>query len=144
MYENEYPNIDDLVMCKVTEIFDDGAYVELLEYCNIKGMILKSEITRKRKRTVKQITREGKEEVLKAIRIDTAQGYIDLSKKDVKTDEINTFQEHFSKSKQVHNIMKSIAIKLNITKLEDLYIKFGWKLYKDYKHAYEAFKIILE
>jgi hypothetical protein len=41
MYENEYPNVNDLVMCKITEIFDDGAYVELIEYNNIKGMILK-------------------------------------------------------------------------------------------------------
>jgi translation initiation factor 2 subunit 1 len=144
MYENEYPNVNDLVMCKITEIFDDGAYVELLEYNNIKGMILKSEITRKRKQNVKQITREGKDEVLKVIRIDTAQGYIDLSKKDVKTDEIDAFQEYYGKSKQVHNIMKSIAMKIKVKKLEELYKLFGWELYREYKHAYEGFKLILE
>ena len=24
MYENEFPNVEDMVMCKVTEIFDEG------------------------------------------------------------------------------------------------------------------------
>ena len=143
MYENEFPNVEDLVMCKITEIFDEGAYVELLEYNNIRGMILKGEISRKRKQNVKQIIREGKEEVLIAIRVDTAQGYIDLSKKDVKTEENKEFQEFYAKSKQVHNIMKSIAIKMGITKLEELYLKFGWPLYKLYKHAFEGFKLIL-
>lgn len=144
MYEHELPEINDLVMCKVSEIFDEGAYVELLEYNNIKGMILKSEATKNRKQTVRQILREGKDEVLVAIRIDKEQCYIDLSKKDIKIDENKEFQEQFAKSKQVHNIMKSIAIKLNKEDLEDLYKKFGWPLYKDYKHAYEGFKLILE
>lgn len=144
MYEKEYPKEEDLVMCKIIECFEEGAYVELLEYNNIRGMILKSEMSRKRKQNVKQIVKEGKEEVLIAIRIDTAQGYIDLSKKDVKAGENNQFQEFYAKSKQVHTIMKSVAIKLEIPKLEELYIKFGWPMYREYKHAYEGFKEMLK
>lgn len=141
-YENEFPEENKLVMCKIIETVDEGSYVELLEYNNIKGMILKSEVSRKRKMKLRQMMKEGKEEVLMAIRVDRKQGYIDLSKKDIKTEENKDFQEYYNNSKHVHNIMKSLAIKIGENKLENLYKLFGWKLYKDYNHAYEAFKLI--
>lgn len=34
-YEKEYPEADDLVMIKIINVEDVGAYVELLEYNNI-------------------------------------------------------------------------------------------------------------
>lgn len=144
MYENEFPNVNDLVMCKVSEIFDEGAYVELLEYNHMKAMILKSELSKNRIQTVKQITREGNDEVLVVARIDKEQGYIDLSKKDVKTDDNKKFQDLYAKSKQVHNIMKSVANKIGLNKIIDLYKKFGWDLYKQYGHAHDAFGEVLK
>ena len=144
MYDREYPQVNDLVMCKIVSIINDGAYVELMEYNNIQGLILNSDMSTKRMKRVKQIVKEGREEVLRAIRVDTNQGYIDLSKKSVKVDEVKEFHEFYGKSKQVHTIMKSLAIKLNITNLEDLYLKFGWKIYKSYEHAYDGFKEMIE
>ena len=47
-YENKYPEIDDVVMVNVRSIADMGAYVHLLEYNNIEGMILLSELSRRR------------------------------------------------------------------------------------------------
>lgn len=141
-YEKVYPNSKDLVMCKIIETVEEGSYLELLEYDHIRGMILKSEISKKRIRNLKQVMKEGKEEVLLALRVDEVQGYIDLSKKDVSTEECQEFQEFYAKSKQVHNIMRSVAIKIGETKLISLYEMFGWKLYKDYGHAFEAFKLI--
>lgn len=141
-YEKEYPNPNDLVMCKIIETVEEGSYLELLEYNHIRGMILKSEISKKRIKNLKQVMKEGKEEVLLALRVDDVQGYIDLSKKDVSTEECQKFQEIYAKSKQVHNIIKSVAMKIGETKLETLYKQFGWKMYSDYGHAYEAFKII--
>ena len=142
MYRKQYPKSEDLVMCKIVETVDEGSTVELLEYNNIRGMILKSEVSRKRIKNLKQAMKEGKEEVLQVMRVDTEQGYIDLSKKDIKAEENKDFQENFSKSKQAHNIMKSIAIKLHESNLEKLYDMIGWPLYDDYGHAYEAFKLI--
>ena len=50
-YENKYPEIDDVVMVNVRSIADMGAYVSLLEYDNIEGMILLSELSRRRIRS---------------------------------------------------------------------------------------------
>ena len=47
-YEQKYPEIDDVVMVNVRSIADMGAYVHLLEYNNIEGMILLSELSRRR------------------------------------------------------------------------------------------------
>ena len=47
-YEQRYPEIDDVVMVNVRSIADMGAYVHLLEYNNIEGMILLSELSRRR------------------------------------------------------------------------------------------------
>jgi exosome complex RNA-binding protein Csl4 len=34
MYENEFPEVDDLVMVRVTRVTEIGAYVNMLEYNN--------------------------------------------------------------------------------------------------------------
>ena len=87
----------------VTDIFADGAYVELLEYNNIKGMILNSEMSRKGVKQVKKIIRENKQEVLRVLRVDTNQGYIDLTRKQIKPEEIKEKESEFAKLKTVLN-----------------------------------------
>ena len=44
-YENQFPAIDELVVVQVRQIAEMGAYVKLLEYDNIEGMILLSELS---------------------------------------------------------------------------------------------------
>ena len=55
-YEQRFPEIDDVVMVNVRSIADMGAYVHLLEYNNIEGMILLSELSRRRIRFEDQCT----------------------------------------------------------------------------------------
>ena len=106
-------------------------------------MIYSSELTRKRVKYVKKVVKEGREEVLRVLRVDTQQGYIDLSKKAVKTEEIVDFKEYYLKSKTVHGIMKLLSYKTK-TELEKLYASICWPLYKSYSHVHDAFKEILK
>lgn len=106
-------------------------------------MILSSEMSRKRVKYVKKLVKEGREEVLRVIRVDTQQGYIDLSKKNVQMDEIEEFKEQYYKSKKVHEIMKILASKIK-QDLEKTYQQIGWPLYKLHGHAYVAFKEALK
>ena len=143
MYEKKFPDVDDLVMCKIIEIFNDGAYVILEEYNNIKGLLLCTEISRKRVNYVTRLIKEGKEEVLRVKTIDKEKGFIDLSKKSVKAEEVEQFKEKYAKSKAVHVIMKILSKKCNIP-IEKLYKEITWPLYKQYEHAYDAFKHALD
>ena len=52
MYQAKYPEVDELVMVNVNQIAEMGAYVTLMEYKNIEGMILLSELSKRRIRSV--------------------------------------------------------------------------------------------
>ena len=66
MYANQFPEIDEVVMVQVRAIAEMGAYVALLEYNNIEGMILLSELSRRRIRSINKLIRVGKQEVRRA------------------------------------------------------------------------------
>ncbi|KAF3518812.1 hypothetical protein DY000_02059031 [Brassica cretica] len=83
MYESKYPEVDMAVMIQVKNIADMGAYVSLLEYNNIEGMILFSELSRRRIRSVSSLIKVGRIEPVMVLRVDKEKGYIDLSKRRV-------------------------------------------------------------
>ncbi|KAJ3037597.1 hypothetical protein HDV00_001485 [Rhizophlyctis rosea] len=142
MYEERFPEVDSLVMVNVRQIAEMGAYVHLMEYNNIEGMILLSELSRRRIRSIQKLIRVGRNEVVVVLRVDKEKGYIDLSKRRVSAEDVAKCEEKFNKSKAVHSIMRHVAEKLNAS-LEDLYTKYTWPLYKKYGHAYDAFKIAI-
>lgn len=139
-YENKYPEVDEVVMVNVQEIAEMGAYVKLLEYDNIEGMVLLSELSRRRIRSIQKLIRVGKNEVAVVLRVDKEKGYIDLSKRRVSAEDIVKCDERYNKSKAVHSILRHCAEKFNIP-LEKLYQTIGWPLNRKYGHAYDAFKL---
>ncbi|KAI9739260.1 MAG: eukaryotic translation initiation factor 2 subunit alpha [Cirrosporium novae-zelandiae] len=139
-YEEKYPNIDDFVMVNVKQIAEMGAYVKLLEYDNIDGMILLSELSRRRIRSIQKLIRVGRNEVVVVLRVDKEKGYIDLSKRRVSPEDIVKCEERYNKSKTVHSIMRHVAEKTQ-TPIESLYQNIGWPLNKKYGHAIDAFKL---
>jgi translation initiation factor 2 subunit 1 len=74
MYDQKYPEVDDLVMVKVKQIDELGAYVSLLEYNNIEGMILLSELSRRRIRSINKLIRVGRNEAVVVVRVDKDKG----------------------------------------------------------------------
>ncbi|KAF9674573.1 hypothetical protein SADUNF_Sadunf10G0141100 [Salix dunnii] len=142
MYESRYPEVDMAVMIQVKNIADMGAYVSLLEYNNIEGMILFSELSRRRIRSVSSLIKVGRIEPVMVLRVDKEKGYIDLSKRRVSEEDIQACEERYNKSKLVHSIMRHVAETLGID-LEELYVNIGWPLYRKYGHAFEAFKIMV-
>jgi translation initiation factor 2 subunit 1 len=141
-YEHEFPEIESLVMVNVRNIADMGAYVSLLEYNNIEGMILLSELSRRRIRSIHKLIRVGRNEVVMVLRVDQEKGYIDLSKRRVSPEDVAACEDKFNKAKAVHGVLRHIADRKGLY-LEELYEKIGWPLYRKYGHAYDAFKLVL-
>jgi translation initiation factor 2 subunit 1 len=141
-YEQQYPEVDDLVMVKVTSIADMGAYVSLLEYGNIEGMILLSELSRRRIRSINKLIRVGRNEVCVVLRVDKEKGYIDLSKRRVNPEDIQECETKYNKSKAVASIMRHLS-ELTGENIEELYKSIGWPLYRKFGHAFDAFKLCL-
>lgn len=141
-YEARYPEIESLVMVNVRTIADMGAYVSLLEYNNIEGLILLSELSRRRIRSINKLIRVGRNEVAMVLRVDKDKGYIDLSKRRVDPEDVAACEDRFNKAKAVHGVLRHLAERRKYV-LEDLYARIAWPLYKKYKHAFDAFKLAL-
>jgi translation initiation factor 2 subunit 1 len=101
-----------------------------LEYDNTEGMILLSELSRRRIRSVQKLIRVGRNEVVVVLRVDKEKGvlnvsrtvrvltfppfsgYIDLSKRRVSPEDIVKCEERYIKSKTVASILRHVASKL--------------------------------
>ncbi|KAL4783172.1 translation initiation factor 2, alpha subunit [Aspergillus varians] len=139
-YEDKYPEVDSYVMVNVKQIAEMGAYVKLLEYDNIDGMILLSELSRRRIRSIQKLIRIGRNEVVIVLRVDKEKGYIDLSKRRVSPEDVIKCEERYNKSKAVHSILRHVA-EATQTPLETLYQQIAWPLNRKYGHSHDAFKI---
>jgi len=138
-YEAEFPQVDEVVVVQVKRIVDMGAYVSLLEYNGREGMMLLSELSKRRIRSVSKLLRVGRTEICMVLRADHDKGYIDLSKRRVDPEDAKLKDEAFAKAKAVHGIMRHVA-GLHDVKVEELCKKVSWPLYKKYADAHEAFR----
>lgn len=133
-------------MVNVRSIAEMGAYVHLLEYNNIEGMILLSELSRRRIRSINKLIRLGRNECVVVIRVDKDKGYIDLSKRRVSPEEVVKCEERYAKAKAVNSILRHVGELLNYksdSQLEELYTKTAWKFDEKFKKptaCYEIFK----
>ena len=94
-YKNRLPETDDLVMVNVVNIEEMGVYVNLLEYNNtegaracvvtlpvyraclsVLGMILLTELSRRRIRSINKLIRVGRNEVVVVVRVDRDKGLV--------------------------------------------------------------------
>jgi translation initiation factor 2 subunit 1 len=140
MYKPTFPEVDEVVMVQVKSIAEMGAYVQLLEYNGIEGMILLSELTRRRIRSVSKLIKVGRVEPVMVLRVDKEKGYIDLSKRRVSPEDVAAAEEKYNKSKMVHSILRHVAETTPGNSLEELYEHMAWPLYAKYGHCFEAFK----
>ncbi|CAD5207990.1 unnamed protein product [Bursaphelenchus xylophilus] len=145
-YANEFPEVEDTVVVKVHKIAEMGAYVTLSEYNNKDGMILLSELSRRRIRSVNKLIRVGRSECVVVIRVDKDKGYIDLSKRRVYSKDLLQCEERFARAKAINSILRHIAEQLGYTtneELEQLYEKTAWHFDRKLKKkagAYDIFK----
>lgn len=146
-YKQKFPESDEIVMVNVRQIAEMGSYVNLLEYNKIEGMILLSELSRRRIRSINKLIRVGRNEVVVVIRVDKEKGYIDLSKRRVSPEEIVKCEEKFARGKTVNSILRHTAEILKFTtdeQFEDLYEKTAWKIDEKKKKpgaAFDVFKL---
>ena len=145
-YENDFPEVGEVVMIRIDNIGENSIEVSLLEYNRIKGMILIGELTRRRIRSIKHIVTINSEDVAIITKVDKDLNFIDLSKKLVYPEDIVKCKSRYNKSKMVNNIMRYFGEKNNLD-LQKLYQDVIWPLYKKHNnesiHLYDTFKLLL-
>lgn len=123
LFRKKIPCPDDLVKTKIEKVDEYGITVSLPEYDNKLGYITFAEISRKKRidKDIRKLISIGNESVMLVLTVDDKKGYIDLSKRDVKDTEINTYLEKVKVHKNLYSIFKYILFKLtNVDTIEKI------------------------
>lgn len=140
--ENELPEVDELVVCKVVKINPNSVNVELIEYNNASGMIHVSEVANTWVRDIRKHVKMGQIIITKVKNVDRQNNILNLSLKRVNATQKREKLNQWQNEKKALNFMKFVAEKLK--KPEDYVTdKIVKDLKKKYVLLYEAFKIAM-
>ena len=135
-----FPEVGEIVVATVTRIVDQGAYVSLDEYNNIQGFLHVSEIATGWIRNVSKFLKVGEKKVLLVKRVDSRRSEIDLSLKQVSSDQKKKKLLEIKRGEKEEVLLENIKSRLSLSasemgKLENTLVeKFG--------SIYEAFSAV--
>jgi len=107
-HRRRLPERDELVRVEIMRRDEHGFRCKLLEYDGLEGLVLLNQLKRGRVRSLTRILRTGKEYTVSVLKVhvaeneeDTANGsYIDLSKKEVRNEELPDAIARWKKNKK--------------------------------------------
>lgn len=136
--KDKFPKDGEIVIGKISSIKDDVVAIDLLEYGNITGLILNSELSKKRFKTIAQITKVENIEVCQVLKVEESRGFIDLSLKRVSEKEKKECREAFSKAKLAYQIILK-ACKLSGTSIKDTYENWAYSKEEEFGTLFSYF-----
>lgn len=145
MYYKKYgfPGVDDIVLCKVTKIYPNSVFVDLLEYERLSGIIHISEVSPGRIRNLRDYVSVGRQIICKILRVDREKGHIDLSLRRVNSTTQREKSDEIKQEIKSEQLVKNLATKLKI-KPEVLYKKVTSKVFEEYSHLHLCFRDIVD
>lgn len=129
--KRQSPDLDEIVIATIKQVFDYGAYVTLDEYANLQAFLPWSEVSSKWVKNIKDLLKEGRKVVVKVIRIDRRKGTIDVSLKKVNDDERRKKLVQWKRLQKADKILELVSQKLNKKEIE-AWQQVGWKLEEKY------------
>lgn len=140
----ELPEIGELLIATVQEIYDYGAYVTLDEYNNMKAFLPWSEVSSKWVRSIRDVIREGQKIVVKVVRVDRTKREVDVSLKRVTDSDKQNKMKWWKRYSKACKIVELVAEKIG-ARVDEAYKQVIWRLedkYGDVMYAIE--RAILE
>lgn len=141
-YESIYPLVGTVIVAYIKEIKEMGAYCLLSEYGNSLGMLMMSELSRKRIRSLNKFIKTGKTEVVVVIRVNFEKGYIDLSKRRIAEGETYSMEKKWGYTKFTNSIVTYISDSIFIIN-EDMSLRWLWPITRNFGHSILAFKKLI-
>ena len=144
-YRKDLPSERDLTMVVIKEVGEHSITVELLEYDRIEGMIAQAEYTRVRRskfnKGILKAKKMRKQEVCYVIRVDEKKRFIDLSKKQINSEQAKICEENYEKNKKVQNLFFPLCDSLKMD-MEQFYEMIVWKLEENDKAGRTPYDIL--
>lgn len=135
----EWPEKNELVMCTVKDVFDQGAYVELDEYDGKQGMVHVSEIASGWIKNIRRHVKEGQKTVCKVLEVDKDKGHIDVSIRRVKDSQRSWKSEQWKRERKAENLLDQAAKRID-EDLDTAYEKIGFPLQDGEGEIYAVFE----
>lgn len=138
LHFRRYPREGEIVMGRVISIGGDGLTLNLLEYGDLEGLVLLGELSKRRVKSIQQVTKVGNIEICNVLKVDEEKGYIDLSMSKVTENEKVECKETSAKNKLSYHIMLKAAKRLRM-EVSDLYEKMGYDKEEEFGSLYYFF-----
>ncbi|MBU0459685.1 MAG: S1 RNA-binding domain-containing protein [Nanoarchaeota archaeon] len=135
------PEVEEIVLCKVTKIFPNSVFVDLLEF-NDSGMVHISEVSPGRIRNLRDYVSIGRQIVCKVLYLDRERGHIDLSLRRVNSTQRREKLDEIKQELKAESLVKNLAKKLN-KPVAQLYQQMAEKVFKEYSHLYLCFRDVV-
>jgi len=133
------PEWGELVVCTVKRLTPYAAWCNLNEYPGIEGMIHVSEVAGKWVHDIRNFVKEGKEYVVKVIKIDYQKNFVNLSLKRVSKQDKKERMNVLRREKR-GEAMLGQAAKLLGKNVEQAYNEIGFKLQDEFGELFSAFE----
>ncbi len=138
-----YPEVNEIVLCKVTKIYGNTTFVHLPEY-EKEGVLTIAEIAPGRIRNLRDHVTEDKVIICKVIRVDDKQDRIDVSLRRVPIHAMKKKQEEIKKEEFSEKVYLDIAKELGTDK-DDLFERTYEPIFEYHENVFEAlYEIMLD
>ena len=139
--KSEWPSVGEFVVCTVSKIFPQGAFVTLDEYKGREGMVHLSEVASGWIKNIREHIREGQKGVCKVLSVDPSRGRVDLSIRRVKDSERRWKTERLKLEQRAEKLLEMAAAKLG-KNLDQAYEEVGFSLQEKFEDLYSAFEAV--
>jgi translation initiation factor 2 subunit 1 len=134
----QLPDIGEVVFATVSQITPYGAYVTLDEYSNHKGFLHISEVSTGWVRNIERFVKPGQKVVLKVVRVDEERREVDLSLRQVTSEEKKEKLIQVKKEAKAKGILELVKKSLGIQ--DDSAIR--QQLIDEYGSLYDALEMV--
>ncbi len=135
----ELPDVGELVVATVKEVYDYGAYLTLDEYGGLEAYLPWSEVASRWVRSIHDVVKPGQKIVVKVIRVNKRRKQVDVSLKRVYENERRRKMMEWKRAQKAEKILEIAAQRLGKS-LEEAYREAGWPLEEAYGELMAAFE----
>lgn len=135
----EYPEKDEMVVVKVTQILGYGVFAELLEYGNAKGFIHISNVSSSWVKNIRNIVKMNQVRVAKVLSVDERKRQIDLSFASVSPQREKQKLTDFKQINREEKLIELLAKQEN-QKFDTVWDEVAEPLIEEYGSLHKAFQ----
>jgi len=136
-HRSEWPSIEELVLCTVSKVFAQGAFVKMDEYSGKEGMVHLSEVASGWIKNIRDHVRESQKVVCKVLGVDMKRQHVDLSMRRVKDGERRWKAQRVKLNQRAEKLLEMAAAKLG-KNLDQAYDEVGFTIQERFGDLHSA------